>query len=147
MTNVTETEIPLRRIEAADDRFGICPVCGGCDHFLNIGRTHWMVCERHRLKWNIGENLFRCWRFETEEDWRRNADTLRGYAEVRAAYHNTHCLPDEVVGSLNAMLDHFWSDEARDFAAAEPTARERHVFKHMHVLDCWMSGMPQRTKP
>lgn len=147
MTQDMETEIPLTRLETADDRFGTCPRCGGCDYFLNIGRAHWMVCERHRLKWPIGENLFRCWRFETEDDWRRNARTLTSYTEVRAAYRNTHILPDEVVAALDGVLDHFWGDEARDFLAAEAVARVSHVFRHMHLLDCWMKGIPQRLKP
>lgn len=147
MNHNFDIEIPLTRPKTDDDRFGTCPICGGCDHFVNIGRTHWMVCERHKLKWNIGENLFRCWRFETEEDWRRNAETLSGVAEVQAAYRNTHGLPDEVVAALDAVLEHFWSDEARDYAAADSAARGTHVFQHMYAVDCWMKGIPQRLRP
>ena len=147
MTKDIVTEIPMTRIEIEDDRFGICPICGGCDYFLNIGRSHWMVCEQHKLKWQVGENLFRCWRFETEDDWRRNADTLSGFTEVQAAYRNSNILPVEVAAAVDSILDHFWSDEASDYSTTDPAARENHIFRQLHALDCWMKGMPPQMRP
>ena len=52
-----------------DRHFGLCPECGGCDGWKNIGRTHWFYCARHGLKWNAGSNLFDDWRDESMEDW------------------------------------------------------------------------------
>jgi hypothetical protein len=64
------------------DVCGGCPVCGGNDGFLNVGRAHWFVCDKHKTKWCVGDNWFRCWRFETEEIWRENARLLAGYRAV-----------------------------------------------------------------
>jgi len=63
--------------------FGDCPKCGRNDGYINIGRGHWFVCDRHKTKWYIGSNLFSCWKDETEEMWLRNADELANYQEVK----------------------------------------------------------------
>ena len=139
MTHDAETETPPARIERADNHFGACPLCGGSDQFLNIGRDHWMVCERHKVKWPIGSNLFGCWRSETEEDWKHNAEVLRAYAQVKPVYSNTEGLPPAVAVALNALLDHYWSDESNDFlSATEPGVRQSHIFNQLRTLDCWM---------
>ena len=67
-------------------RFGGCPVCGGNDGFLNINRGHWFMCKKHMTKWCAGSNLFRCWRFETEDIWRENFEILSDYREVTPVY-------------------------------------------------------------
>jgi hypothetical protein len=66
------------------DRFGVCPVCGVGDLFLNVGRTHWFCCEEHEVTWFVGANLFSSWRHEDEETWRKNEEKLKGY---RVVYH------------------------------------------------------------
>ena len=63
-----------------DEAFGGCPRCGRTKGYMNIGRAHWLFCDRHMLKWCVGNNLFSTWRDETEEDWRRNWEKLQGYS-------------------------------------------------------------------
>jgi hypothetical protein len=65
-----------------DNYFGGCPICGGNDKFMNIGRAHWCVCNRHRTKWWIGSNLLWGWREETEAIWQQNSYRLATYREV-----------------------------------------------------------------
>lgn len=148
MNQARHTELNPDRIDRADNHFGACPHCGGSDQFLNIGRNHWMVCERHGVKWPIGSNLFGCWRSETEDDWKRNAEVLRGYAHVKPIYSNTEGLPTVVVQALEALLDHYWRDESSHFlAATEPGVRKSHVFNHLRTLDCWMKGLAVPPTP
>jgi len=66
--------------------FGGCPVCHGDDGYFNVGRGHWFVCDRHRVKWCLGANLFSSWKFETEDEQRRNFEKFRPYREVKP-YH------------------------------------------------------------
>ncbi|MEQ9002335.1 MAG: hypothetical protein RIE74_02100 [Pseudomonadales bacterium] len=68
------------------NHFGGCPKCHGDAPYLNLRRDHWFYCARDRLAWKIGSNLFSSWRYESEQDWQRNADMLDsgGY---------THCEP------------------------------------------------------
>ena len=40
------------------------------------------MCDKHMTKWCVGDNWFRCWREETEEVWRRNAERLSRYREI-----------------------------------------------------------------
>jgi hypothetical protein len=54
----------------ADGYFGWCPHCRNNDGYLNVGRSHWFVCDEHKTKWCIGANLFSSWRDETEEEQR-----------------------------------------------------------------------------
>ena len=62
--------------------WGVCPYCGGNDRYLNVGRAHWFVCHRHRVKWWGGENVFGTWRHQTIHDWRANARLLSHYQET-----------------------------------------------------------------
>ena len=62
--------------------FGDCPKCGKNDGYLNVGREHWFVCGKHRVKWFVGTNLFSSWRYETEQDWERSYALLAGYREI-----------------------------------------------------------------
>ena len=66
------------------DYFGACPLCSERrnDGFLNVRRLQWFVCHTHRVKWCVGENMFRAWRFESEEIWRANFEMLAEYTEV-----------------------------------------------------------------
>ena len=74
---------PKRKKRFKSEPFGVCPECGESGlSYLNLGCSQWFFCVRHGLKWLEGENLFSCWREETEEDWRRNAEYLSRFREV-----------------------------------------------------------------
>jgi hypothetical protein len=62
--------------------FGGCPQCGGTDGIVNIGRSHWLHCSEHKVKWWVGSNLFDSWRHETEEEQRKIYDDI-GMGECR----------------------------------------------------------------
>ena len=79
---VTVAVVPFERTGADATFFGSCPQCRGSDGFLNLGRSHWGLCDAHQVKWPIGSNLFSSWQDETEADWARNASKLDGYVEV-----------------------------------------------------------------
>jgi len=59
-----------------DGYFGLCPVCHKTDGYINIGRAHWFLCEAHKTKWFIGENLFSSWIYETGAEQRADYDRL-----------------------------------------------------------------------
>ena len=67
-----------------DFYFGACPECKEQDTscYLNIGKDHWIYCDKHRVCWPIGYNLFSSWQEETEEDWERNRQQLKDYRVV-----------------------------------------------------------------
>jgi hypothetical protein len=64
-----------------DDYFGVCPHCLQASD-CNIGRANWMYCKEHRVKWQVGENLFSSWRHETEEQWFNNYELLKDFREI-----------------------------------------------------------------
>jgi hypothetical protein len=75
----------------SDTRFGACPECVAEappgmkheTHIVNVGRNHWRYCQRHKVKWRIGANLFSSWKEETEEEWQRNAEMLASFDELK----------------------------------------------------------------
>ncbi len=69
-----------------DHYFGGCPHCGETDGYINVGRNHWFVCDRHHTKWWAGSNLFSSWRDETEEQWLRNEYKLENYLSVEPVH-------------------------------------------------------------
>ena len=74
--------VKLQPKVTTDEYFGGCPHCGETAGYINIGRDHWFVCDRHKTKWWIGSNLFSSWRDEDEEVWRRNDYQLQNYMTV-----------------------------------------------------------------
>ena len=79
MGDVVELRGPVTR----DNHFGACPYCGQSDGYLNDGRNHWFRCDRHKVKWWVGSNLFSSWRDEDEETWRLNRFRLAEYMAVQ----------------------------------------------------------------
>ena len=65
-----------------NDYFGLCPDCHAAPSYRNVNRTHVAHCEKCRVKWIIGANLFSCWRGESEADWKANANFLADFREV-----------------------------------------------------------------
>jgi hypothetical protein len=72
----------LTKQRAADACFGSCPVCGGSDGHINVGRSHWFRCDEHKVAWCIGSNLFSAWRDESQEE-QRNLYERIGMSEYR----------------------------------------------------------------
>ena len=66
-----------------EEYFGGCPVCGKNDGYLNSGRDHWFICDKHLMKWHIGSNLFSSWRDMTDEEATEQADQLAEYRPVK----------------------------------------------------------------
>ena len=69
-----------------NDYWGLCPKCKGEPLFRNISRYHWAACDKHRVKWCIGENLFSGWRDETLDTWEANELELSEYRGVKPFY-------------------------------------------------------------
>ena len=49
---------------------------------FNIGRGHFVACDRCRTYLHVGSNLMSSWRQESEAIWRRNNDSVEGYELV-----------------------------------------------------------------
>jgi hypothetical protein len=64
-----------------DDYFGVCPACLTAAR-CNIGRENWMYCEEHRVKWQVGENLFSSLPDDTEDHWFENYRLLKGFRSI-----------------------------------------------------------------
>jgi hypothetical protein len=35
---------------ASDGYFGLCPICKKTDGYVNVGRSHWFICEEHQQR-------------------------------------------------------------------------------------------------
>lgn len=79
------------------DYFGGCPICWENDGYLNVSREHIFICREHKTAWNVGSNLFSCWREENEAIWRYNVELLENFKEVEPAV----CLQPEFGGYVN----------------------------------------------
>ncbi len=66
----------------APNYFGDCPKCRQNNGYLNIGREHWFICRKHRVKWYVGSNIFPGWRTETERAWKQNTLLLANFMEI-----------------------------------------------------------------
>lgn len=75
-----------QQAEVDEFYFGSCPECGDCEGPFHVRRVHWFICRTHRVRWWVGENLFRGWRFESEADWRKTAEWLEGFRIIEPDY-------------------------------------------------------------
>jgi ribosomal protein S27AE len=64
-----------------DNYFGGCPQCGE-SLCVNVRKSHYGICETHKVFWPIGSGLFSSWQEENEEIWRKNIEMLKGFTEV-----------------------------------------------------------------
>ncbi|MDM8001084.1 MAG: hypothetical protein QUS33_14140 [Dehalococcoidia bacterium] len=46
---------------------------------FNIGRGHWVACDKCRTYIHVGSNLMSSWRSETENTWCANHESVWGY--------------------------------------------------------------------
>ena len=46
---------------------------------FNIGRGHFIACDKCKTYIFVGSNLLRCWREENKEIWQKNSDSVKGY--------------------------------------------------------------------
>lgn len=63
------------------DYFGVCPICGTNEGYLNVHRSNWFVCHKHRVRWCVGD-LFSTWKDESADTWQRNWKQICDYREV-----------------------------------------------------------------
>lgn len=57
-----------------------CPACHKeTEGYMNVGRGHWIVCDRCQIRHWIGENLFSCWKDENRAIWKENVKLLLKY--------------------------------------------------------------------
>lgn len=64
-----------------NDVVGGCSYCGRYSEVLNVGRTHFAICEPHNVYWIVGANLFSSWRHESQAI--HDANSLRLEAMTR----------------------------------------------------------------
>jgi hypothetical protein len=50
---------------------------------FNIGRGHFVACDKCRTYIFLGSNLMGSWREENEGIWRKNSDSVKGYKFIR----------------------------------------------------------------
>lgn len=61
-----------------------CPLCGKNDGYVNTGARHWVICQEHKIKWLLGENLFEGWQNQTIFQYHEHVNQLSEYKEVNA---------------------------------------------------------------
>ena len=49
---------------------------------FNIGRGHYVACDKCRSYVFVGSNLMSCWRQENKDIWQNNYESIKGYKEV-----------------------------------------------------------------
>lgn len=113
----------VTQIRREPDRFGGCPTCGGDDGCLNVGRSHWFVCRRHKVRWFVGANLFSSWRHEEEWDWEENARVLEGYEEVEPLMPEP---PEDAPRDETDLFEDILGDEELLEEVAEQDLAARH---------------------
>jgi hypothetical protein len=88
--------------------FGGCPVCHEePSRYCNVGRTHFMLCEQDKVAWEVGENLFSSWRYETQDDWDRNVAMLNANFQAVDAWYPEPTRRDRFVYWVLRLLRRF----------------------------------------
>jgi hypothetical protein len=83
--------------------FGVCPKCGRTSGYLNIGRDHWFICRRHRVKWYVASGIFPDWLHEDESVWKKNSELLSSFLEIEP-YSNSFNSSQLTPGTASAKI-------------------------------------------
>lgn len=78
-------EAKTQETVTTDNCFGGCPQCGNAE-YVNVFKSHYNICETHKVFWSIGYNLFSSWQQENEEIWQKNRELLQGLTQVEPIY-------------------------------------------------------------
>jgi hypothetical protein len=73
-------------VDENDGFFGVCPVCGKHNGYVNVGRAHFSVCHQHKSYWWLASNHFSSWEEQTEAEWDANAGLLGSYKRVESLH-------------------------------------------------------------
>jgi hypothetical protein len=95
-------DLDAARAKRSDRCFGACPICGCCDGYLNVERSHYAICKTHKAYWCIGGNLFDSWRHDTQAKWNANAALLETFTEVEPIFDKT--IDDDAGNPLDVPL-------------------------------------------
>ena len=117
---------------AKETYFGLCPDCHAEPAIRNVNRTHVAHCEKCRVKWIIGANLFSSWRGESEADWEANAAFLVDFREVEP-YFTPKDRRETIASRGTACL------QTDDEAAAHDRKR-RHLIEQTIKTVCGSGG-------
>jgi hypothetical protein len=90
----------------AQPHFGDCPKCKSNDGHINVGRDHWFVCKKHRVKWKGGHDMFPDWKNETLSIWRTNEKMLDLFMEIEPFHAGKFTTDEELFADpgRNALL-------------------------------------------
>lgn len=86
MSTSTNNDTATTPMITTEEYFGGCPACGKNNGYLNIGRSHWFVCDDHRVLWCAGANLFSSWQDATQAEQEANYKRIESYVEVKPIY-------------------------------------------------------------
>jgi len=50
---------------------------------FNIGRGHFVACDKCKTYTCVGSNLMDSWREENKDIWRKNSDSVEGYKFIK----------------------------------------------------------------
>lgn len=92
---------------------GRCPYCAGAGELVNVERSHYIVCRKHRAAWFVGANLYSCWRHETEEKWAKNKKLLRSCKFVDPIFV-VYDLADPLKGPEDLARERREAEESKD---------------------------------
>jgi hypothetical protein len=76
--NITLQKV-VRKMLLKKYYFGACPCMREDLPFFNVGSSHWLYCDKCRVRWCVGENSFSGWHSENEEIWRENMGKYGDY--------------------------------------------------------------------
>jgi hypothetical protein len=111
-------------ISEPGSHFGVCPVCGKHDGYVNAGKSHVFFCSEHAKSWIGGANLFDSWRDETEDEQRAKYEAARISETERVAgdewFGTTAHLPDLIGWNLRRPTLDECALAGRDVGHATP---------------------------
>jgi len=62
--------------------WGMCPVCGKHNGYVNLGAEFWIICHQHKTKWSIGDDLLAGWQDQSASQFYKVENILSKYNEV-----------------------------------------------------------------
>jgi hypothetical protein len=84
-----QVEMQFENTHETENYFGACPECHKTDGYVDVVHdwcaSHYFLCEEHKTRWFIGQNLFSSWMDEDPLQRQRHLDKMDfdSYREVK----------------------------------------------------------------
>ncbi len=133
--NQTKRELHLKT--------GVCPDCGACDGFVEFGKSVWLYCYSHQIRWHVPRErvesildlipFSNCHEVTFTDIY--DYQVVNGEPHVDIYSRWTVTMSRGLDYAITHVVNHFWEQAEADYFRCQGPERQGHVLESLQVLN------------